>query len=158
MCSSDLLGLAARAARLDRACRSVFNEGFGDLRAGAVAGAQKQQSRSSPPRLESVWLRRREREPGVEREPRFAEKVLTAEQIGPVVDVATVSRASAGADDVGLSELRQVVGDQVLRLAHELHELANTPIAATEFADQLPTQRIAEQSENLRRLCFSHGR
>ena len=55
-----------------------------------------------------------------------------------------------------LPELRQVVGDQVLRLADELHELADTAIAATELDDQLPSQRIAEQPEDLRRLCRFH--
>ena len=71
----------------------------------------------------------------MERAPGFAEKVPTAEQIGAVVDIAGVSRASAGADDAGVPELRQVVGDQVLRLPDELHELANTAIATTELAD-----------------------
>ena len=94
----------------------------------------------------------------MEREPGFAEKVPAAEQVGPVVDVAAVSRASAGADDAGVSELRQVVGDQVLRLPDQLHELADTAIAATELADQLPSQRIAEQPEDLRRLsCWHNG-
>ena len=113
------LGVAAGAACLDRARRSVFDEGFGDLGAGAVAGAQEQQSRSSPSAAatSSEWRGRREREPGMEREPGFAEQVPAAEQVGPVVDVATVGRASAGADDAGLPELRQVVRDQVLRLA-----------------------------------------
>ena len=92
----------------------------------------------------------------MEREPGFAEKVATAEQIGLVVDVAAVGRASAGADDAGVPELRQVVGDHVLRLPDELHELADTAIAATELDDQLPAQRIAEQSEDLRRLRRSH--
>src|SRR5207244_5967504 len=109
---------------------SAFDESFGDLGAGAVAGAQEQQSRSSPSRLDVVRCRRREREPGMEREPGFAEKVPAAEQIGPVIDVAAVSRASAGADDAGVSELGQVVGDQVLRFPDELHEFADTAIAA----------------------------
>jgi len=88
--------------------------------------------------------------------PGFAEEVAAAEQIGPVVDVATVSGASAGADDAGVSELRQVVGDQVLRLPDELHELANSAVAATELDDELPSQRIAEQPEDLRRRCRFH--
>ena len=92
----------------------------------------------------------------MEREPGLAEQVPAAEQIGPVVDVATVGRTSAGADDAGMPQLRQVVGDQVLRLPDELHELADPAIAATELADQLPTQRIARAAEDLRRLCRSH--
>ena len=71
----------------------------------------------------------------MERESGFAEKIPAAEQIGPVVDIAAVSRASSGTDDAGAPELRQMVGDQVLGLADELHELADTAIAATELAD-----------------------
>ena len=88
----------------------------------------------------------------MERETGFAEKVPAAQEVGPVVDVAAVGRASAGADDAGVPELRQVVGDQVLRLPHQLHELTDTAITATELSDQLPSQRIAEQTEDLRRL------
>ena len=49
-----------------------------------------------------------------------------------------------------------MVGDQVLRLAHQPHELAHTTITATELDDQLPSQRIAEQPEDLWRLRGSH--
>ena len=153
------LRVAARAAGLDGARRSVFDERFGDLGAGAVAGAQEQQ-----PRPCAAAARRRRGgagasdEPGMEREPGFAEQVAAAEQIGPVVDVAAVGRASAGADDAGVPELRQVVGDEVLRLPDELHELADPAIAAPELDDQLPAQRIAEQPEDLRRRCRSHSR
>ena len=94
----------------------------------------------------------------MEREPGFAQKVPAAEQVGPVVDVATVGRASAGVDDASVPELRQVVGHHVLRLPEQLHEFADTAIAATELADQLPSQRIAEQSEDLRWLgTCEHG-
>ena len=104
----------------------------------------------------SAGWRRREREPGMQRAPGVAEEVPAAKQIGPVVDVATVSRAAAGADDAGVSELRQVVRDQVRRLPDQLHELADTAIAATELANQLPAQRIAEQAEDLWRLQRWH--
>ena len=135
----------------------MLDEGLGDLGAGAVAGAQEQQPRSSPSRLDLVWWRRREREPGMEREPGVAEKVPAAEQVGPVVDVATVGRAASGADDTGVAEFRQVVGHQVLRLPDQLHELADPAVATTELADQLPSQRIAQQPEDLRRLGRSHS-
>jgi hypothetical protein len=49
-----------------------------------------------------------------------------------------------------------VVRDQVLRLADEVHELANSAIAATQLADQLPPQRITEEPENFRRLDGGH--
>src|SRR5437763_1394400 len=144
--------MATRATRLDGARRSVFDEGFGDLGAGAVAGAQEQQPRSSPSRLDVVRRHRRDREPGMERAPGFAEQIPAAEQIGAVVHVATVSGASTGAHDAGAAELRQVVGDQVLRLPDDLHELADSAVAPTELDDDLPSQRITEQAEDLRRL------
>ena len=60
------LGVAARTVCFDGARRSVFDEGFGDLGAGAVAGAHEQQSRSNRSRLDVATWRRREREPGME--------------------------------------------------------------------------------------------
>ena len=137
--------------------RPMFDESLRHLGAGAVAGAQEQQSRSSPSRLDVARRRRREREPGMERQAGIAEKVTAAEQIGPVVDVTAVSRASAGADDSGTSKLRQVVGDHVLRLPDELHELADPAIATTQLDDQLPSQRIAEQPKDVRRRRNFHS-
>src|SRR5205085_2642179 len=93
---------------------------------------------------------------GEEREAGVAEEDTATEEIGAVVDVATVGGASPRAHDPGVAELRQVVGDQVLRLPYELHELAHAPIAAPELADQLPLQWIAEHPEDLRRLCQTH--
>ena len=92
----------------------------------------------------------------MERAPGVAEEVPAAEQVGPVVDVAAVGRAAAGADDAGAPELRQVVRDQVLRLADELHELADAAIAAAELGDELPAQRVGEQSEDRRRRGSFH--
>ena len=58
------LGMAAGAPGLDRAGGAVLDEGLGDLRTGAVAGAQEQQPRSgASPRTIS---RRRERPRGGE--------------------------------------------------------------------------------------------
>src|SRR6185503_15473821 len=56
------------------------------------------------------------------------------------------------ADDARAPELTQVVRDEVLRLAHELHELADSPITVTELGDQLPSQRVAQQAEDLGRI------
>jgi hypothetical protein len=94
----------------------------------------------------------------MEEEPGSCDQVPATGQLGPVVDVPTVRRATAGTDDAGLPELGEVVRDHVLRLPDELHELADTAIAATELADQLPPKRIAEQPEDLRRLRRFHHR
>ena len=93
----------------------------------------------------------------MEREAGVAEEVAATEEIGAVVDVAAIGRASARADDAGVPELRQVVGDDVLRLPDELYQLADPTIAATELADQLPAEWFAEQSEDLRRGCRFHS-
>jgi hypothetical protein len=65
--------MAASAAGLDGARRPMLDEGFGDLGAGAVAGAQEQQLWSSPSRLDVAGWRRHERQPGMERAPGFGE-------------------------------------------------------------------------------------
>jgi hypothetical protein len=150
------LGVAAGAGGGDGARRPVLDERFGDLRAGAVAGAQEQQSRASASWLGDIRRRRRDGKTGVQRVPGVAEEVAAAQQIGAVVDVAAVGRAAARGDDAGLAELLQVVGDQVLRLADELDELADAPIAAPELVDQLPAQRIAEQPEDRGWRCRLH--
>ena len=81
----------------------------------------------------------------------FAEQVAAAEEVGAVVDVASVGRASAGGDEPGVAELGEVVRDEVLRLADELGELTDAPIAAAELGDQLPAVRIGDQGEDCRR-------
>ncbi len=149
------LGVAARAACLDGARRRVLEQGLGDLGTGAVASTQEQNPSAGPSRRDLAGGRRCEREPGMQRAPGFAEEVPAVKEIGPVVDVATVGGASAGADDAATSKLGQVVRHKVRRLPDELHELSDTAIAASELAEQLPSQRIAEQTEDrgwLRRL------
>ena len=93
----------------------------------------------------------------MEREPGSAEQVATAEQIDPVVDVAAVGRASACVDDADPSEFAQVVGDEVLGLFDELHELSDPTVAATELTHQLPTQRMVEHPDDLRHRRFLHA-
>ena len=135
----------------------MLNESLGDLRAGAVASTQEEEARSRPSPLNLLWWRRHERKPGMERKTGFAEKVTAPEEISSVIHVASVGGAAAGAHDAPITKLPEVVGDKVLRLAHEFHELADTTVAATELDDQLPPQRIAEQPEDLGRLRFGHA-
>ena len=129
----------------------MFDDGFCDLRASAVARAQEQQSRPSSWSHGQIGLRRTKRQAGMERHTRCAKEIPAAEQISAVVDVTAVGRASAAADDAGVPQPGQVVGNQVLRLSEKLHEFADAAIAASELAHQTPSQRIAEQSEDLRR-------
>ena len=55
-----------------------------------------------------------------------------------------------------MPQLRQVVGDQVLWLFNEVHELTDAAIAAGELADQLPSEWVAQQSQDLGRLLRRH--
>jgi hypothetical protein len=89
---------------------------------------------------------------------RVAQEVTAPHQVGAVVHVATVGGAPAGAHDARVPQLRQVVRDEVLRLADEVDELAHATVAATELADELPAQRIGQETEDLRRLRRLHAR
>ena len=80
----------------------------------------------------------------MERDASLTEKIAATEQVCSVVDVAAISRAAASADDVQLSEFRQVVRDQVLWLPDQRHKLPNATIASAKLDDDLPSQRIAE--------------
>src|SRR5690606_26830303 len=106
----------------------VFDERFGDLRTRAVARAEEEQARPTTARLHlaSRWPRR---EPGMEEATGVTEQVPTAGQVRPVIDVSAVGGAAAPGDEAGASELGQVIGDDVLRLCHQLHEFADSAIA-----------------------------
>jgi hypothetical protein len=77
-----------------------------------------------------------------------AEQVATEDQIGAVVDVSTIGRAAPSVDEPRVAQLAEVVGDQVLRLADPLHEFADAPVATAELGQQLPSQRLADQSQD----------
>ena len=81
----------------------------------------------------------------------FAEEISASQQIGPVVNVASIRRTATGNDDAGAPKFTQMVRNQVLGLPDELDELSDAAIATAQFDDQLPPQRVAEQSEDLRR-------
>jgi hypothetical protein len=49
-----------------------------------------------------------------------------------------------------------MVRDHVLGLAYELHELADSTVTSPELADDVPSQRVAQQAEDPRRLCRRH--
>ena len=80
--------------------------------------------------------------------PGLAEEVTATLQVCPVVDVAAVGRAPTALHDLGLSQLCEVVRDEVLRLGQELRELTDSAIACCERLEDLPPDRICEEPEN----------
>ena len=90
------LGVAARAAGVDRAVRPVLEQRLGDLRAGAVAGAQEQHPRRRVDRRRRRRRRAARPSAGVQRGAGVGEQLAAAAQVEPVVGVATVGRAAPG--------------------------------------------------------------
>jgi hypothetical protein len=148
--------MATCAAGLDGTTRPVLHEHLGDLGPGAVSGAEEQHLPPATAGTVVVNGRRRERQPGMQRTSDRSEQAPAAKEIGSVVHVATVGRAPARPHDATASQFTQVVRDHVLRFADALHELTHAPVAATQLADQMPPERISQQTEDARRLRRDH--
>lgn len=54
-------------------------------------------------------------------------------QIEVVVAVAAVEAAACGGNQPAVAEQPQMVGDQILRLAHQTHQLTDPVIAGGQF-------------------------
>jgi hypothetical protein len=93
----------------------------------------------------------------MQREPGRGEQIPAAGQIGAIVEVAAIGRTPTSGHDATPSEFSEVVGDQVLRLTHQIHQFADAAVAATECDDHLPSQRVTEQPEDLRCGRHLHG-
>ena len=79
------------------------------------------------------------------------EQLTAARQLEHVVGVTAVGEAAARRDHSAVAQLAQVVGDQALALPGQLAQLADTPIAARQFAQQPPAQRVAREPQKPRR-------
>ena len=152
------LGMAAGAGRAHRAVGEVFGQRLGHLRARAVAGAQEQHARLC--RAAASVCAHGGRQPWMQRRTGGDEQLTAARQLEDVVGVAAVGEAAAGRHQFAVAQLTQVVGDQALALAGQLAQLADTPIAARQFAQEPPAQRMAGELEKPRRrgcLGSAHG-
>ena len=78
------------------------------------------------------------------------EQLTAARQLEHVISVTAVGVAAARRDHSAVAQLAQVVGDQALALPGQLAELADTPIAARQFGQQPPAQRVAGEAEKPR--------
>jgi hypothetical protein len=94
-----------------------------------------------------------------------SELVLASSEIDRVVRVAPISRAATSEDESTVSELTQVVGDQVLWLVDELSQFPHRTITTNQFLQQSPPQRMGDQPHEPRRVirlrpvgeCRLHG-
>jgi hypothetical protein len=87
----------------------------------------------------------------------LGDHVPTPAQVDAVVHITPVSGTPACARQASLTERCHMVRDGVLRLTNEVHQLTDTTIADGELAHELPTHRIAEHSENFRRMDRTHS-
>jgi hypothetical protein len=72
-------------------------------------------------------------------------------QVEVVVAVASVVAAAGGGDQSAVSQLTQVVGEQVLRLVEQRHQIADPKVALGECREQLPAQWVGGQPDERRR-------
>ncbi len=150
------LGLAARAGRLDRVPAELSEQRLGQLRAGAVPGAQEQHADARP---DPIRGRRDQPQARVESPARLGQELGAAGQVDAVIGVPAVGRAAPGGHQPARLELAEVVGNQALRLAEQTGELADLPVAAPQLGQQLPAQRMSGQPQEPRRglaWCFGH--
>ena len=90
---------------------------------------------------------RAQRQPRMQGPARLDQQLAAPCQVDAVVGVPPVSRAAPGGDQPAAPELTEVVGDQALWLAEQVGELADLPVAAGQFGQQPPAQRMPGQPE-----------
>jgi hypothetical protein len=71
-------------------------------------------------------------------------------QIDCVVRVSPVGGAPTLDDEVSVVELAQVIRDQALGLVHQAGQLAHGAVAAHQFAEQTPPDRMGEEAHDSR--------
>jgi hypothetical protein len=147
------LRLAAGAQRLDLAPAQALDERFGDLRAGAVAGAEEEDARRACTTARPSLAGRAERAWGMERGSSLGKQLAAAGEVEAVVGVAAVEGAAPGRNESPRSEPPQVVRNETLRLLERRHQLAHATVAARELAHQAPPQRVAGELEDEWRRC-----
>src|SRR6266540_2196696 len=74
------------------------------------------------------------------------QRVGAAVQVQVVVAVAAVEAAAGGGDQATVAQQPQVVGDQVLRMADQCDQLTDPQVAAGEFGQQPPAQRVSGEA------------
>jgi hypothetical protein len=129
----------------------ALTQRLGDRRAGAVAGADEQH-RDGHGRLRRPGRHGPQRrvQCGVQCGTGGGEALGAALQGEVVVAVAAVETASRRGDQAAVAQQAQVIGDEVLWLAGERHELAHPQVAAGQGGQQPPPHRVAGQTNEFR--------
>src|SRR5207302_1534225 len=146
-------GVAARARGVDRAGGRVLEERLGDLRAGAVAGAQEQHS--SPARPPDRMGRRGSRcepERGVQCSAGRLKLLLATSEVDRVVAVTSVRGAATRGDEPALAQATQVVGDKVLRLPEAFGQLPYRAITEGQLPQKLPPEGMRHEPHEAGRI------
>jgi len=133
---------------------ALAQQGFGHLRAGTVAGAQKQHR--CPHGHPRGW-RWRQSQPGMQRRADGGQELPAAGQVQVVVAVPGVGRTASRVDQAGLTQLAQVIGDQVLRLTEQGGQLVHGEVAVRQFADQPPPHGMPDGGRERRRCGGAEG-
>ena len=81
------------------------------------------------------------------------EQLSAAHQLQHVVRVTAVGEAAPRRHQTAIAQLTQVIRDEALTLPSQLAQLAHTPIAARELAQQPPAQRMARKPQKWRRAA-----
>src|SRR5215211_4603039 len=152
------LRMAARAVRAEGAVGQPLREGLGDLRARAVAGAEEEHARERGALPVAAAGTRGWRQAGMQGNTCVRQELAATRQIEHVVAVAAVSGAAALRDKALVAQLTQVVRDQALAPPRRRAELAHTPIAARQLAQEPPPQRMPRQPQKPRRRVLAMSR
>ncbi len=143
----DAPGVATGALGLDGVAGEVLEQRLGDLRARAIAGAEEEDAGSAARGRVAVCVGWDEGEAGVERAAGPGEQLTAAREVNAVVGVAAVEGAAAHRHEAAGAEAAEVVGDEILRLAEHVRELADLAVAAGELAEELPAERVSGELE-----------
>src|SRR4051794_16462435 len=110
------LGVASGAARDEGPATQAAGQSLGDLRAAAVASAEEEDLDVDRAGLAlCTWRRGREAQTGMQFAAARNEEVAAAGEVEGVVGVAPIRAALPPVHHSGCPQLRQVVGDEVLR-------------------------------------------
>src|SRR3954452_10205398 len=85
----------------------------------------------------------------MQRDARRVEQLTATRRVEPVVAVAPVCRAAPCGHESGGPQCREVVRDQVRRLADESGELADAPIAPAQLGEEPPPLRVGDELQEL---------
>src|SRR5262249_54868369 len=139
------LGMTARTPRLDGMGRAVLQQRLGDLRTRRVPRTQEQDALFlTTGKVRRLVGDRCEAKRGVQCGAGRAEQLAAASDVDAIVGVAAVSGAAPRPDQSRRAEFAEVIRDKVLRLAEQLSQLADSPVAASQLDQQLPSLRIGD--------------